>query len=325
MNRRAGRQPAAASREPRPGPVPFRSTRPVATGAQVDNTRLDPRPVQISSPATAKNIIAVGASMSDRFTAFGAPMRWGERLLHGRAARPRRIARMAPMLTGPGSDLLTGRSGRCDGLRSRDNGPTICRSGRAARRGKLRHLVLVGLRHRSRGAVRDYFAAGVYPTGSRAPPTVRRISRRPGQGRPGRLRRFNEGGRGSSLKRLPEHAEHARLRCRSIGGPPSASWPTPSRGYGRPVLTNVLPLANWSATSSCTRLRRPKEYPAAPSGLGQPARPGAADRQHGILSTLLASPRPTRHAGCRGPAAAAAHLRIAPRGSTCPLPHGRRR
>ena len=41
-------------------------------GTTTDDNPLLPQPVQISSPATAKNIVAVGASMSDCFTAFGS-------------------------------------------------------------------------------------------------------------------------------------------------------------------------------------------------------------------------------------------------------------
>src|SRR5262249_39095703 len=113
------------------------------------------------------------------------------------------------------------------------------------------------------GAVlRDYFAQGFYPTGTRGPSTDRMP---PVSGALVKAARAAPAGFGEGLG-ATTNALNQKLRTTRATdmGAGLGILGNSEQGYGRPVLTDVLPLAGWSDDFALHGLAQtPKEYPAA--------------------------------------------------------------
>jgi hypothetical protein len=210
-----------------------------------------PRPIQIAAPATAKNLVSVGAHFQDVQTAFG--INEEENLANFSSKGPATAGslRMAPMITGVGADatgfffapnttsIAVWKSTDNDNLAPVDavlddiNFGTSYAAAEIAGVGAL---------------VRDYFAQGFYPTGTRQ--TDDRIPNVSGP--------LVKAAIAASANFLEQHivGEYrtandqriARSRATdmgSVGGQTIGILGNSEQGYGRPVVTSVLPLANW--------------------------------------------------------------------------------
>ncbi|HET8947882.1 MAG TPA: thrombospondin type 3 repeat-containing protein, partial [Candidatus Polarisedimenticolia bacterium] len=238
-------------------------------GTAADDNPNFPAPIQVSPPATAKNIVGVGAGTSDCFTFFGTTD--CEATIAGFTSRGPATAqslRMAPMLTAPAFDLAgTPYLQEAAVFRSSDNdnlAPVEAQLDEGSTGTSFAAAALTG----AAAIVRDYFAQGFYPAGVRGTAT----ERMPGVS--GALVKaalaasadFNEGGIGTQGQDNNER-NLRRTRCLDLGtvaGTPVGIMCNSEQGYGRPVLTSVLPLANWSDQFVLHPVSLiPREYPAA--------------------------------------------------------------
>src|SRR5262249_12180233 len=121
--------------------------------------------------------------------------------------------------------------------------------------------------------VRDYFAQGFYPSGSRHPasgadPIHDRLGNVSGALVKAALAAssdFAESGIGTQGQNYDDR-NLRRTRALDVGAPggtPVGIIGNSEQGYGRPVLTQVLPLANWSKEFRLHHDGTPFEYPAA--------------------------------------------------------------
>ncbi|HZN04845.1 MAG TPA: S8 family serine peptidase, partial [Candidatus Polarisedimenticolia bacterium] len=225
---------------------------------------------QVQPPATAKNLVAVGASGGDCFTAYGtfdcegALAGFSSR---GPATEP--SLRMAPMLTAPGVDLAAGLfTNGITMFRSSDNdnnNPVEAQLDEANAGTSFSAAFLTG----AAAIVRDYFAQGFYPTGSRGPATDRMpgISGALVKASLAASADFSEDNIGTTGEHDAGDHTLRRTRCidlTPLNGAEVGVMCNSEQGYGRPVLTSVLPLANWSDDFVLhPSSLRPREYPAA--------------------------------------------------------------
>ena len=227
-----------------------------------DDSPTDPHPIQVTSPATAKNLVAVGSSVTDCFTLFGtADCESSVDAFTSKGPATSGSLRMAPILVAPSLDLLEGPfTTGVAVFRSRDNDnlPPIDAQLDQANFGTSYSSAYVG----GAGAVlRDYFAQGFYPTGTRGPAGDRmpRVSGALVKAALAASADFNENLGGFAGLNQPIRSTRAADLGPSIG-----IFGNSEQGYGRPVLTDVLPLADWSSDFVLhPSSGQPKEYPAA--------------------------------------------------------------
>ncbi|HZN03133.1 MAG TPA: S8 family serine peptidase, partial [Candidatus Polarisedimenticolia bacterium] len=238
-------------------------------GTAADENPSFPAPIQIPPPATAKNIVTVGAGTADCFTFFGSTD--CEQTIANFTSRgpatPQSL-RMAPILTAPAFDLIgTPFAASLAVFRSNDNdnlGPIDAQLDEGNFGTSFAAASLTG----AGALIRDYFAQGFYPTGSRGAAADRMpgISGAVVKAALVASADFNEGGIATQGQDNNER-NLRRTRCLDLGtvsGTAVDIMCNSEQGYGRAVLTNVLPLANWSdqfvlhPTSLLAR-----EYPAA--------------------------------------------------------------
>ena len=243
-------------------------------GTSLEDTPSNPQPIQIAAPATAKNLIAVGASFADLFTAEEAILATGGRdfqnavaLYTSRGPATEASLRMAPLVTAPQTDwfgfpLLTSTVAV---FRSRDNDnlvPIEAQLDEGNFGTSFAAAYISGL-----GAlIRDYFAQGFYPTSSRV--TENRLPNVSGalvKALIAASADFNELVFGSKDTDPPMRSS----RCLNLGTVAGASvgiMCNSEQGYGRAVGTHVLPLSNWPDNFQLQPTPSPehvREYPAA--------------------------------------------------------------
>jgi hypothetical protein len=247
-------------------------------GTDIDENPNNQRPPQIPPPATAKNVISVGATRSEAFSVFASNNNQEENTARfsSRGPATSESRRQAPIVTAYGFDLIDEPySGGLAVVRSTDNDnlPPIDVE---LDEGNFGTSYSAALMTGAGALIRDYFAQGFYPTGDRGPATDRmpNIS-------------------GSVLKAMliasadftelvsgqdsdANEAKLLRSRCADLGTVTGRPGTTPvavnimcnsEAGYGRAVLTHVLPLANWSddfvLNPTGGGANQAREYPAA--------------------------------------------------------------
>jgi hypothetical protein len=230
----------------------FDQMTPVFPDAFYPDTVIDPDPtpgdrIQVSPPSTAKNIVSVGSSMDDCFTVFGTTDCEGR--VNGFTARgPATDAslRMAPIFTAPAFDLMgTPYTSGVAVFRSSDNDnipPIEARLDEGNYGSSYSAAYLTG----AGAVVRDYFAQGFYPSATRS--TSDRMPRISGALVKAALAAsadFGETGITDVVAATDHDGMIRRTRAADIGGT-FGIITNDEQGYGRPVLTQVLPLSNWS-------------------------------------------------------------------------------
>ncbi|HEV8201238.1 MAG TPA: hypothetical protein VGS03_14575, partial [Candidatus Polarisedimenticolia bacterium] len=223
-------------------------------GSALDENPNFPAPIQISPPSTAKNSFSVGSSTDDCFTFFGTTD--CEQTINGFTSRgpasPESL-RMAPLGLAPAFDLIgTPYTAGVAVLRSNDNdnlAPIDAQLDEGNFGSSYSAAYLTG----AGAIIRDYFAQGFYPSGDRV--TANRVANVSGTVVKAALvasSDFVEGGIGTQGQDNNER-DLRRTRCLDLGtvGGVQGSVQVDimcnsEQGYGRPVLTDVLPLSNWA-------------------------------------------------------------------------------
>jgi hypothetical protein len=236
-------------------------------GSDLNDDLNTPRPIQTSPPATAKNVITVGSSTADCFTAFGTTDCEGiNSHFSSRGPATAQSLRMAPMIVAPGFDLTgTPLTAGVAVFRSRDNdnlAPVEAHLDEGNTGTSFAAAYVTG----AAAVLRDYFAQGFYPSGDRdEADRVPNLSGALIKAALAASADFNESGSGSSTA-AGANAEDLlllRTRARDLGAPVGIVGNS-EQGYGRAVLTHVLPLANWPDRFALhPDSGAPREYPAA--------------------------------------------------------------
>jgi hypothetical protein len=237
-------------------------------GSVTDNNPNFPMPLQIAAPATAKNLVSVGAHFQDVQTAFGINQEENLANFSSKGPATPDSKRMAPMIVGVGADgtgfFFSPNTVSAAVYKSTDNDnlapiESILDDLNFGTSYAAAEVAGVG------ALIRDYFAQGFYPSGTRQ--TGDRIPNVSGP--------LVKAMIAASANFLEQHvtaeypAEGDRLLARTratdlgtIGGVQVGIMGNNEQGYGRPVLTSVLPIANWPAGKG---IGTPDtiEYPAA--------------------------------------------------------------
>ncbi len=220
-----------------------------------------PRNVQISPPATAKNIISVGSHTSDCATFFGSTdCEETTDLFSSRGPATPESLRMAPILKGPSSDLIPSfDTVSVAAFRSRDN-DNDANVGRVLDaeldEGNFGSSFSAAYVTGAGAIVRDYFAQGFYPTGRRdtRTGTPDRVANVSGALVKAALIAAANFGDNVTVRGQDDNERNIR-RTRAMdigevrGGGTSFNvgvLGNSEQGYGRVVLTGVLPISNWS-------------------------------------------------------------------------------
>ena len=236
-------------------------------GTALDNDPNFPSPLQVAPPATAKNLVAVGSHFQDVQSALSANVE--ENIANFSAKGPATAGslRMAPMIVGVGADLngffFGPNTVSVAAWKSRDNdnvAPVDAVLDETNYGTSYSSAEIAGVA----ALVRDYLAQGFYPTGSRV--TADRMPNLSGA--------FVKAAIAASanFEELLE-AEYPTPTDRNVAfgrgvnlgivsGQNIGVLGNMEQGYGRPVLTSVLPLANWPLGKG---IGAPQtvEYPAA--------------------------------------------------------------
>jgi hypothetical protein len=237
-------------------------------GTAADEDPNFPVPIQTAPPATAKNVVSVGVNQADCFTLFGATDCEGSIVpFSSKGPATPQSLRMAPLVTSTGIDVVYAPfTFGIAVFRSSDNDnlpPVEAQVDEGNSGSSFSSAYVAG----AAALVRDYFAQGFYPTGSRGPAA----DRMPGVS--GALVKaalaasadFNEG-----LSTVGEDTNERglrRTRCLDLGtvkGVAVGIMCNSEQGYGRAVLTDALPLASWpDGFVLHPSSGKPREYPAA--------------------------------------------------------------
>jgi hypothetical protein len=238
-------------------------------GTTADDDPNFPNKIQTPPPATAKNVVSVGGSTADCFTFFGSSDCEGTLVAYtSRGPATLESLRMAPIVTAPQFDLVgTPYTSGVAVFRSSDNDnlPPIeaqLDEGNFGTSYAAAYMTGAG------AIIRDYFAQGFYPTASRV--TGDRVANISGALVKAALAAsadFNEGGIGTQGETNSYVHNLRRTRAMDLGtvtGVGVGILGNSEQGYGRPVLTDVLPLSNWSDDFVLHPASgNPREYPAA--------------------------------------------------------------
>src|SRR5262245_42269543 len=212
-------------------------------------------PLQVSPPATAKNGVAAGATCSDTFTMFG-PFNEEENVQNYTAKGPATAAslRTAPILVGVGNDRTPTGGGPAPlgiyGVKSTDNdqGGTIDAEVSEQSRGTSFGTANIAA---AAALMEDYFHQGFYPSGDRIQGD--RVSVLSGSALKALLAasaNFTEqliglNGNVRFMDGFDVQVATTRGSVVPIFGTPTVTGNN-QQGYGRPILTQVLPLVNWA-------------------------------------------------------------------------------
>ena len=140
-------------------------------GTSLDNDPNFPRPLQIPPPATAKNVVTVGGSLSDNHTVFG-DYNAEENPLGFSSKGPATPAslRTAPLIMAPGADgtglFAYPLFATAAANRSRDN-DNLAPVEQEIDESNTGTSFSAGFATAAGAVIRDYFAQGFYPTGAR--------------------------------------------------------------------------------------------------------------------------------------------------------------
>ena len=242
-------------------------------GTAKDENPNFPSPIQTSPPATAKNLVSVGSSTSDCFTFFGTTDCEATIVnFTSRGPATAQSLRMAPILTAPAYDLAgTPYTQGVAVFRSSDNDnlpPIEAQLDEGNTGSSFAAAYVAG----AAALVRDYFAQGFYPLGRRGTAAERMpgISGALVKAALAASADFNEGGIATQGQDNNER-DLRRTRCLDLGTVSGIQGSTvvgimcnSEQGYGRPIVTSVLPLANWSDQFVHHPVSLlPREYPAA--------------------------------------------------------------
>jgi hypothetical protein len=226
-----------------------------------------PKPVQISPPATAKNIISVGSHTADCATFFGTAdcEETTDRFSSHGPATPESL-RMAPILKGPSADLIPSfDTASVASFRSKDN-DNDANIGRVLDaeldEGNFGTSFSAAYVTGAGAIVRDYFAQGFYPMGVRDTRvgTPDRMANVSGALVKAALVAAANFGDGVTVVGQDDNERNIR-RTRAMdigevrGGGSSVQvgvLGNSEQGYGRVVLTGVLPISNWSKSFTVT-------------------------------------------------------------------------
>jgi hypothetical protein len=235
-------------------------------GTSADDDPNFPQPIQVSPPATAKNIISVGTHRADSMSIFAQDSENRNDDYTSRGPATIQSLRMAPILMGPSSDLEGTAAGTTSVavFRSTDNDnlpPVVAQLDEGNTGSSFSAAYVTG----AAAIVRDYFAQGFYPTGDRS--TSDRVPNASGALVKAALiasANFND--------IVPATGQDAgerdlrRTRAFNIGtvqGIDIGVIGNSEQGYGRAVLTQVLPLSNWSKNFVLNATFGPvREHPA---------------------------------------------------------------
>jgi hypothetical protein len=242
-------------------------------GSIFDDDPNYPQPIQIQPPATAKNSVTVGGTSSDCFTLFGGTDCEGVVVNYtSRGPASPESLRMAPIVTAPQFDVLgTPYTSAVAVFKSNDNDnlPPIDAQ---LDEGNFGTSYAAAAMTGAGALIRDYFAQGFYPSGDRV--TADRVPNISGALVKAALvasSDFNEGGIGTQGEHNQTVHNLRRTRCMDLGSVSGVGGSTQvgvmcnsEQGYGRPVLTDVLPLAGWSDEFVLHPVApNVREYPAA--------------------------------------------------------------
>jgi hypothetical protein len=236
-------------------------------GTAGDNDPNIPQAMQVAAPATAKNLVSVGAHFQDVQTALTSNIE--ENIANFSAKGPATAGslRMAPLVVGVGADLNgfffgpNTVSAAVWKSRDNDNQPPVDAILDDTNYGtSYAAAEVAGI-----GAlVRDYLAQGFYPTGARVDadrmPTVSGPLVRAALAASANFEELLEAEYPTPTDRSVAFGRGVNLG--SVAGTNVGILGNMEQGYGRPVLTSVLPLANWPQAKG---IGAPQtvEYPAA--------------------------------------------------------------
>ncbi|PYT10908.1 MAG: hypothetical protein DMF51_16980, partial [Acidobacteria bacterium] len=240
-------------------------------GTKLDNDTNKPVGPEIPPPATAKDIVTVGSHRYDMQTYAGTTnMEEISSAWSSRGPATEVSGRTAPLLMSAGEDYsgLFGAPGTTGVavFRSRDNdnfAPVEAQLDEDNLGTSYASAYATG----AGAIVRDYFAQGFYPTGSR---TVN--DRLPSPGVSGSLVKAALIASANFLEGIPVNdypnandqlvGQSRSVNLGSVGGFPVGVIGNNEQGYGRIQLSNVLPIPNWPP-SKAIGLPDTPEYPAA--------------------------------------------------------------
>ncbi len=227
-------------------------------GTNKDDDPNSPLGVQIAPPSTAKNIVTVGLTRADEATLFAEFDNMGNMAtFSSRGPATEKSLRMAPIVDAPGSDLGPGafEFSEFTAFRSKDdnnldNGPGVPLD-REVDEANYGTSYASAAATGAAALIRDYFAQGMYPTGERT--TANRVPNVSGALVKASLvasARFTTNIRTpGETARTTNDKILRRTRATDLGtinGDDIGIIGNSEQGYGRIVLTNVLPLPNWS-------------------------------------------------------------------------------
>jgi hypothetical protein len=220
-------------------------------GTKADNDPNFPSPIQVGPPATAKNLVSVGSHFQDVQTAFGINEEENISNFSSKGPATEGSLRMAPMIMGVGADatgfFFSPNTVSVAVWKSRDNDQLApvdavlddINFGTSYATAEIAGLAAL---------IRDYFAQGLYPTGARVDgDRIPNVS--------GPLVKAAIAASANFLEQIGNEyptggadravASARGLNLGTVAGQDIGILGNSEQGYGRPVLTSVLPLANW--------------------------------------------------------------------------------
>jgi hypothetical protein len=237
-------------------------------GTRADN---DPNtainPIQVSPPATAKNLVSVGSHFQDFQTLGSGNAEENINNFSSKGPATDGSLRMAPMIVGVGADItgfFNGPNANSVAVwrsRDNDNDPPIdsilddTNYGTSYAAGEIAGVAAL---------IRDYFAQGFYPTGTRIDnDRIPNVSGPLVKAAIAASANFEEAGLTDFQFPGDKQVGQARaLDMGTVSGAQVGILGNSEQGYGRPVVTSVLPLANWP-TSKGIGSPNTIEYPSA--------------------------------------------------------------
>src|SRR6185503_7571412 len=220
-------------------------------GTSLDNDPNLPQALQVSAPATAKNLVSVGSHFQDVATALSSNVEENVANFSAKGPATAGSLRMAPMVVGVGADLNgfffgpNTVSAAVWKSKDNDNLPPVdavlddTNYGTSYSTAEIAGIAAL---------IRDYLAQGFYPTGARVD-----ADRLPSPSGPLVKAALAASANFEELLEAeyptPTDRTVAFSRASDLGtvsGVAVGVYGNMEQGYGRPVVTSVLPLANWS-------------------------------------------------------------------------------
>ncbi|HEV8702312.1 MAG TPA: thrombospondin type 3 repeat-containing protein, partial [Candidatus Polarisedimenticolia bacterium] len=232
-------------------------------GTKADDDPNFPRPIQTQPPSTAKNLVSVGGTRADAVTVFGTNDQENNTVgFESRGPATPESLRMAPLVTAPATDLVPSfETASISAFRSRDNN-NVDPVDAQIDEGNFGTSYAAAYVTGAGAIIRDYFAQGFYPTGDRqAANRVPNVSGALVKAAMVASAKFGTliGTQGQDVN----ERNLRRTRGMNVGSPGGVFvgvMGNSEQGYGRAVMSHVLPLANWS-----------KNFVTGPNGGGNAA------------------------------------------------------